>query len=144
MTERITTLNWFLPRSFEYLKPLFQLLQKGMNFDWSRSCDESLNKVQLHLSKTLVLAKPKPGEPPIHISCYRRFSGQVVLVREERKTQQPIYYTSKSLADAQTRYNIMEKYVIASIILLEVKTLLPSSSDQNYIILSDQSHTTQT
>lgn len=37
----------------------------------------------------------------------------VVLVREEGKKQKPVFYTSKMLLDAKTRYNAMEKMVLA-------------------------------
>lgn len=35
LTKRIAALNRFLSRSFEYLKPLFLLLQKSTNFNSS-------------------------------------------------------------------------------------------------------------
>ena len=37
----------------------------------------------------------------------------VVLVREESKKQKPIFYTSKMLLDAETRYSDLEKMVLA-------------------------------
>ena len=36
-----------------------------------------------------------------------------VLVREENKKQKPVFYTSKMLLDAETRYSDLEKMVLA-------------------------------
>ena len=40
----------------------------------------------------------------------------VVLVKEEEGKQKPVFYTSKMLLDAETRYNTMEKMVLALVI----------------------------
>ena len=37
----------------------------------------------------------------------------VVLVRKENRKQKPVFYTSKMLLDAETRYNDLEKIVLA-------------------------------
>ena len=37
----------------------------------------------------------------------------VVLLREEDRRQQPVYYTSKMLTDAESRYSVVEKVVLA-------------------------------
>ena len=42
-----------------------------------------------------------------------------VLVREEDKHQHPIYYISKSLLDAETRYMSMEKLLLALVIAVK-------------------------
>lgn len=61
-TRRIAALNRFLPRSSEYLKPLFKLLQKNVTFKWTSTCEEALRRVQNHLCNEPVLTKPKLGE----------------------------------------------------------------------------------
>lgn len=58
LTRRIAALNKFLPKLSEYLKPLFCLLQKGVPFEWIKSYEDDLRKVQQHLSGVLVLKKP--------------------------------------------------------------------------------------
>ena len=39
-----------------------------------------------------------------------------VLIREEGKKQRPVFYTSKMLLDAKTRYNSLEKMVLALVV----------------------------
>lgn len=62
LTERIMALNRFLPRSLEYLKPLFRLLPKNITFEWTSTCEEALKRVQNHLYNESVLAKSKLRE----------------------------------------------------------------------------------
>ena len=41
----------------------------------------------------------------------------VALVQEEEGVQKPVYYVSKSLLDAETRYQRMEKVVLAFFVI---------------------------
>ena len=59
------------------------------------------------------LSKPKEGEV---LYVYLAVSDSVmstVLVREEDRVQWPIYYVSKALLDAETRYTEIEKLSLA-------------------------------
>ena len=60
-----------------------------------------------------LLSKPHDNEI---LQLYLAVSSNAVsavLVREEDKHQHPIYYVSKSLLDAETRYTSMENLLLA-------------------------------
>lgn len=101
-----------------------------MSFDRSRSCDEVLRKVQLHILKAADLAKPKPGELLYIYLTIPDSTISAILGWEELKAQLPRYYTSKSPADAETKYSAMKKLVLA----------LVSSSRKLRLILSRSYH----
>ena len=66
-----------------------------------------------YLTSPLQLSKPKDGE---QLYIYLTVSEGVVsaiLVREEDGKQFPVYYVSKSLLDAETRYTQLEKLALA-------------------------------
>ncbi|KAJ0856311.1 putative ribonuclease H [Helianthus annuus] len=57
--------------------------------------------------------KPKNGEP---LSLYLAVSGNAVsavLIKDHEGQQYPVYYVSKSLLDAETRYSHLEKLILA-------------------------------
>ncbi|XP_074377628.1 uncharacterized protein LOC141719146 [Apium graveolens] len=70
-----------------------------------------------------MFSKPLDGESLILYLAVSEYSINVVLVREEDGQQSPVYYVSKRLHDAETRYTSMEKPVYA--LILESRKLWP-------------------
>ena len=62
------------------------------------------------------MAKPTGGEALILYLGVSEFSISAVLIKEEEQAQQPVYYVSKRLLDAETRYLDMEKLAYALIL----------------------------
>ena len=57
------------------------------------------------------------------------------LVREENKVQHPIYFVSRLLLDAETRYTIIEK--AAYVVIVTAKKLRPYFDAQQVVVLID-------
>ena len=77
--------------------------------------EEALKSLKDYLSSAPLLMKPEDKEP---LSLYLAVSGNVVsavLVKEHEGHQHPIYYVSKSLLDAESRYSYLEKLILALI-----------------------------
>ncbi|XP_059664221.1 uncharacterized protein LOC132309996 [Cornus florida] len=55
----------------------------------------------------------KPGETRIMYLAISSVATSVVLIREEGKNQYPIFYTSKTMTDVETRYSKAEKIILA-------------------------------
>ena len=73
-------------------------------------------RLKQYLATPPILSKPNTSE---RIYVYFPVSDSVVsgvLIREDNKVQKPVYFISKSLLDAKTRYPKMEKLIIALII----------------------------
>ncbi|KAF5774546.1 putative integrase, catalytic core, ribonuclease H domain, ribonuclease H-like superfamily [Helianthus annuus] len=67
------------------------------------------------MSSAPALAKPEKGDV---LSLYLAVSStavSAVLVKDHEGTQYPIYYVSKSLLDAESRYSYLEKLILALI-----------------------------
>jgi len=69
--------------------------------------------LKVYLSEPPILAKPEEGEPLYLYTAVSRTPISGVLVREDHEGQKPIYYVSKTLIDADTRYSGMEKLALA-------------------------------
>ena len=72
-----------------------------------------MRELKKYLSTALILSTPEEEED---LFLYLAVSDVVVsgvLVREDGGRQNPVFYTSKMLLDAETRYSKMEKMVLA-------------------------------
>ena len=75
------------------------------------------------MEKPPLLAKPVEGETLILYLAVSRYSVSAVLVKEEKDAQFPVYYVSKRLQDAETRYTSMKKLVYS--LILAARKLRP-------------------
>ena len=57
--------------------------------------------------------KPEDGEPLSLYLAVSRTTISAVLVKDHEEQQHPVYYVSKSLLDAETRYSHLEKLILA-------------------------------
>ncbi|XP_019087345.1 PREDICTED: uncharacterized protein LOC109125001 [Camelina sativa] len=106
LTGRIATLNHFIARSTNKCLPFYHLLRGNKDFHWDDTCEIAFR--QLKTSQP-VLVKPENGET---LYLYVLISGSTVrgvLVRNDRGDQRPIFYTSKALNNAESRYPTLEK-----------------------------------
>ena len=71
-----------------------------------------------YLSKPSLLSKPIEDEPLYLYFAVTKYEILGALVREENKVQWPVYYISKRLIDAETRYPEMEKLALALVIAM--------------------------
>ncbi|XP_074352696.1 uncharacterized protein LOC141691843 [Apium graveolens] len=88
----------------------------GRNFEWTEKCEEAFQNIKKHLSSPPILSNPKEGETLVLYLAVSDFAVSAVLVREEDSIYLPVYYVSKRLADAETRYTSLEKLAYALIL----------------------------
>ncbi|XP_057803119.1 uncharacterized protein LOC131018411 [Salvia miltiorrhiza] len=86
---------------------------KSRTFEWTEECEEALKQLKQYLTSPPLLAKLKDHETLLVYLAVSDTAVSVVLVREEDGKQSPIYYVSKSLLDAETRYSQLEKLALA-------------------------------
>ncbi|XP_070015196.1 uncharacterized protein [Nicotiana sylvestris] len=89
------------------------LLKKQNRFEWIEECQQAHKNLKAYLSNPLLLAKLKDGERLLIYLAVSEIAVSVVLVRENKGKPPPIYYVSKSLLDAETRYPHLEKLDLA-------------------------------
>ncbi|XP_074352084.1 uncharacterized protein LOC141691245 [Apium graveolens] len=98
-------------------KELFKAIKrKGNDFIWTSDFEEAFQRIKEQLGYPLMLEKPEDGETLILYLAVSEYSISAALVREEEGRQSPVYYVSKWLLDAETRYTSMEKLVYALVL----------------------------
>ncbi|XP_074377483.1 uncharacterized protein LOC141719006 [Apium graveolens] len=116
LTGRIAALNRFVSKSSDKCKEFFSVIKKGKNFEWTAECEEAFTKIKEQLGNPPLLSKPLEGETLLLYLAVSDYSISAVLVREDEQVQYPVYYVSKRLLDAETRYTNMEKLAYALIL----------------------------
>ena len=89
------------------------MLKGSKKFEWTDKYEQAFLPLKEHLGRSLLLSKPIEGEKLYLYLVVSEEAVSATLVKEEEKVQWPIYYVSKRLLDAETRYPELEKLVLA-------------------------------
>ncbi|GAA0171983.1 hypothetical protein LIER_25900 [Lithospermum erythrorhizon] len=91
-------------------------IKKGRDFEWTPECEKSFQDLKAYLQCPHLLAWPLVGDV---LQLYLAVSDSAlssVLIREEEKVQRPVYYVSRVIRGAETRYPLIKKLVLALIL----------------------------
>ena len=77
----------------------------------------SIQRYKSYLSTTPILATSKEGEDLFLYLAVSEIDVIAVIMKTDEGKQKPVFYTSKMLLDAKTRYNAMEKMVLALVMV---------------------------
>ncbi|XP_048622695.1 uncharacterized protein LOC106349815 [Brassica napus] len=113
LTGRVAALNRFISRSTDKCLPFYDILRGDKKFEWSEESEYAFQQLKRYLATPPVLAKPVKGEPLILNIAVSATAVNGVLIMEERSEQKLIFYISKTLLDAESRYPLMEKLAYA-------------------------------
>ncbi|KAM2071493.1 hypothetical protein ACFX1T_039925 [Malus domestica] len=75
------------------------------------------------MSKAPLLSKPEVGDTLIIYLSVSASAVSSVLIRNDGNVERPVYYASKALQDAETRYSNIEKLAIT--LVMSAKKLHP-------------------
>ncbi|XP_077246006.1 uncharacterized protein LOC143885839 [Tasmannia lanceolata] len=85
---------------------------------------------------TSVLMKPLPNEELYLYLAISPLAVSIVLVRQEQRTEHHIYYVSRVLHDAETRYQNIKKFAFA--VVVAARKLCPYFQAHTIVVLTDQ------
>ena len=94
----------------------FKVLKGNTNFEWGEVQSQAFKKLKEHLYSLPTLARPITGETLYLYIAITLRTVSAVLVKEENKVQLPIYFMSRLLLDAETRYMMIEKAVYVVVV----------------------------
>ena len=105
----------FISRLGEKAMPLYRLLKKSDNFEWTDEADAALEQLKAALTSPPILAAPRSEEPMLLYVAATNLVVSVVLA-VERKTegsevpeQRPAYFVSEVFSASKQRYPHYQK-----------------------------------
>ncbi|KAK0585420.1 hypothetical protein LWI29_028232 [Acer saccharum] len=105
----------FIAKSTDRCLPFFKALKKGKGIEWNEDCEKAFQALKDYLGQAPLLSKPETAETLYMYLSVSEAATSSVLVRQEDGIQKPVYYTSKALLPAETRYSPAEKMALALI-----------------------------
>ena len=111
-TKMLAAFNRFISKFTDHCRPFYQLLKKWKGFQWNEECDRAFQDLKDYLMQAPMLTALEPGDDLfMYLLVYDHVVSAVLL--RDRRIQQLVYYISKNLVDAETRYLPLEKLVLA-------------------------------
>ena len=88
--------------------PLLRLNKEG--FEWGQEQQEAFDKIKGYLTKPPILVPPCSNRSMrLYIAASDKTLGSMLAQEDENGVERPIYYLSRVLNDAETRYSEVEK-----------------------------------
>ena len=88
-TEKIATLNRFVPRGTDKCLPFFKTLKQA--FAWTDECEAAFQELKRYLSNPPLLSPSKEGENLYLYLAVSTIAVSAALIREEERKQLPVY-----------------------------------------------------
>ncbi|KAK0596580.1 hypothetical protein LWI29_016986 [Acer saccharum] len=115
LTGCLASLNRFIAKSTDKCAPFFRAIKKGKGLEWSKEYETAFQKLKEYLGRAPILSKPVVGETLYLYLSVTEVATSSVLIWLEEGVQRPVYYKSKALLPAETRYSLAEKIALALI-----------------------------
>uniref|UniRef100_A0A2N9G704 Uncharacterized protein n=1 Tax=Fagus sylvatica TaxID=28930 RepID=A0A2N9G704_FAGSY len=129
-------LGFMVTQRAEKCRPFFDLIKKGKNFHWGEQSDQAFERLKEYLSAAPLLSTPVNGESLYVYLAVSEHAVSAAIVREDCNVQKPVYYTSKTLDGAESRYLPLEKLAFA--LVCSSKKLPHYFQAHTMIVLTEQ------
>jgi ribonuclease HI len=113
---KLSYIRRFIPGLAAVTSAFAPLLKKGAPFHWSTECQEAFEKVQDIMTKLPTVCAPILGKPlQLYLASNSQAIGDLIAEENDNGVKQPIYYVSRTLKDAESRYSGAERSCLALI-----------------------------
>lgn len=108
--------------------PLLKI-KKESDFHCGREQQEAFDAIKEYLTKPLILLPhSRDNNIRLYIDVSDTTIGSMLAQEDDNGVKRPIYYLSRILIDAETRYNVIEKTVHMLVLLMyEIKAIYKTS-----------------
>ena len=114
LTGRLVVLERFIAWFTEKLRPFFLTLKGASAIGWKTDCELAFEKIKCYLTQSPILSSPQPGEQLyMYLAGFDCAVSAILFCYVKDKEQRPVYYVSKAMVDAKTRYSKMEQTTLA-------------------------------
>ncbi|KAM1089809.1 hypothetical protein ACFX19_017735 [Malus domestica] len=114
LSKTFTILKRFIFKATDRCAPFFKTLKGSKKYiTWTDECAEAFKNLKDYISKAHLLSKPEVGDTLIIYLSVSASAVSSVLIRNDGNVERHVYYASKTLQDAETRYSNIEKLALA-------------------------------
>ncbi|KAM2209238.1 hypothetical protein ACFXTI_025127 [Malus domestica] len=138
LTGKVAALTRFISKATDKCAPFFKALKGSRKYiTWTDECAEAFKNLKEYMSKAPLLSKPEVGDILIIYLSVSASAVSSVLIRKDGNIERPVYYASKALQDAETRYSNIEKLALA--LVMSARKLRPYFQAHAIIVLTNHS-----
>ncbi|KAF8109788.1 hypothetical protein N665_0091s0017 [Sinapis alba] len=98
-------------------------------------CEQAFSELKQYFTTPPVLTKPDAGDTLYLYIAVSSSAVSSVLIKEDRGEQRHIFYTSKRLTDAETRYPTLEKMALT--VVTSARKMRPYFQSHSIVVLTD-------
>ena len=112
LVGRRTSLARFLPNLTEKIKLILKIMKKQTADKWDDQCEATFHQVKEMISSPPIMSRPVEQLP---LQLYLSVSDDTISAAlvQENPDQRPVYFISRVLQSAETRYQLIEKIALA-------------------------------
>ncbi|KAM1908622.1 hypothetical protein ACFX14_028108 [Malus domestica] len=114
LTGKVAALTRFISKATDRYAHFFKALKGSKKYiTWTDECAKAFKNLKDYMSKAHLLSKPEVDNTLIINLSVLASAVSSVLIRNDGNVKRPVYYASKALQDAETRYSNIEKLALA-------------------------------
>ena len=135
-TGRLAALGHFISRFTDRLKPFFTTLRVASRPEWDEECDRAFIAIKQYLIEPPILASPGAGDMLyLYLAASDMAVSAALFKKSENAKLRPVFFVSKSLTDAETRYTHLERAALA--LRTAAQKLRPYFKAHPVVVLTD-------
>ena len=136
LTGRLVALGRFISRFSDHLKPFFTTLRGASHAEWNEECDQAFVAIKQYVTEPPILVSPKAGNTLYLYLTASDIAVSAALFKECGDAKlRPVFFVSKSLTDAETRYSHLERVALA--LQTVARKLRPYFQAHPVVVLTD-------
>ena len=136
LTDRLAALGRFISRFTDLLKPFLTTLRGASRAEWDKECDRAFVAIKQYLTEPPILVSLKHGDTLYLYLAASDIAINAALFKEcEDAKLRPVFFVSKSLTDAETRYTHFKQAALA--LRTAAQKLCPYFQAHPVVVLTD-------
>ncbi|KAM2636638.1 hypothetical protein EV1_021245 [Malus domestica] len=136
LTGKVAALTRFISKATDRCAHFVKELKGSKKYiTWTDECAEVFKNLKDYMSKAYLLSKPEVGDTLIIYLSVSASPVSSFLIRNDGNVERPVYYASKALQDAETRYSNIKKLALA--LVMSARKLRPYFQAHFIIVLTN-------
>ena len=120
LQDRFAYIRRFIVNLSGRCQPFTRLMKKGVSFVWDQTCQEAFDDIKRYLTKPPVLVAPTSGKPfLLYVKSMDHSLSALLAQKNDDGHEQAIYYLSRTLIEAESRYIPIEKECLALVFAIQ-------------------------